>query len=186
MKAISRWLRKISTTWMMVGTLLLMVAFMIFVLPRQASAADQVSREAQSPDLSFFYTPKQLVQMAGEYGSEGRQAYIRTRWTFDLVFPLVYTAFLTVGISWFINRLDGFSGFWLHTNLVPVLAGLFDLLENIGTSVSMSLYPAQVPGWLILASISTPIKWSYLTGSFILYLGLGAIFLFRKLGNLKD
>jgi len=183
MKALSRWLRKISTTWMMAGTLLLMVSFMIFVLPGQASAADQVSGEAQSPDLSFFYTPKQLVQMASEYGSAGRQAYIRTRWTFDLVFPLVYSAFLTVGISWFINRLDGFSGFWLHTNLLPVLAGLFDLLENTGTSMSMALYPTQVPGWLFLASISTPIKWSYLTGSFILYFGLAAIFLFRKLKN---
>lgn len=185
MKAVSRWLRKISTTWLMAGTLLLMIAFMIFVLPGQASAADQASGEAQSPDLSFFYTPKQFVQMAGEFGSQGRQAYIRARWTFDLLFPLVYTAFLAVGVSWFINRLDGISGIWQHANLVPLLAGLFDLLENTGTSVSMALYPEQVPGWLFLASISTPIKWTCLTGSFVLYIGLAGIFLFRKLKNLK-
>lgn len=185
MKKVSAWLRKISSTWLMVGTLLIMAAFMAFVLPGQSAAASQVSGETGSPDLSFFYTPEELKQMSSDYGVQGRQAYIQARWSFDLIFPLVYTAFLATGVSWFINQLESLPAVLKHANLVPVLGGVFDLLENTGTSLSMAQYPNQAQTWLILASIATPVKWILVSASFILYFILAAVYLIRRLRNPK-
>jgi hypothetical protein len=185
MKRISTWLRKISASWLMAGTLLIMVAFMAFVLPGQSAAANQVSENAGSPDLSFIYTPADLTRMASDYGAQGRQAYIKARWTFDLVFPLVYVSFLAVGISWFINRLEPLPAAIRLTNLVPILGGIFDLLENTGSSLSMALYPSQPAIWLILASVATPVKWIMVSASFILYFVLAGALLYKQLRSHK-
>lgn len=180
-KKLSTWLLKISSTWLMIASLLLMVGFMIFVLPAQAAEANRESGSDRSPDTSFFYTPEDLYQMAEEYGANGRQAYIRARWTFDLVFPLVYTCFLAVGISWFIQRLTGWADTLKLTNLLPLLGGLFDLLENSAATLAMSRYPAKPLILLSAASIFTPIKWVLVSAGFIPYFIFGFAWLIQQI-----
>lgn len=186
LKKVSTWFLKISSTWLMIGSLLLMVVFMIAVLPAQAvDSANKIGSE-RSPDTSFFYTPEDLYQMAEEYGPTGRQAYIRARWTFDLVFPLVYTSFLTLGISWFIQRISGWKEIYRHINLLPVLGGIFDLLENSATTLAMALYPKKVQVLLLSASIFTPIKWVLVSASFIPYFLFGFVWLFQQIQARKS
>lgn len=177
---VSTWLNKISSTWLMVASLLLMVAFMIFVLPAQAAISTQEIGSEQSPDTSFFYTPEDLYQMAEEYGTNGRQSYIHARWTFDLVFPLVYTTFLTVGISWFGGKLSGWREVYRLANLLPVLGGIFDLLENTAATLVMSSYPIKTPIVSIAASLFTPIKWILVSASFIAYFIFGFAWLIQR------
>ena len=169
MQKISAWLLKISSTWLMICSLLVMVAFMIFVLPAQAAKSASQSGSERSPDTSFSYSPDELYQMAEQYGEGGRQAYIRARWTFDLVFPLVYTGFLAFGISWFVQRLAGWAAGWKLANLLPLLGGIFDLLENTAASLAMAVFPARPQGILLSASVFTPIKWILVSLSFIPY-----------------
>ena len=179
-KNVSTWLLKISSTWLMIASLLLMIGFMIFVLPAQAADAVSESGSERSPDTSFFYTPEDLYKMAEEYGANGRQAYIQARWTFDLIFPLVYTCFLAFGISWFIQRLTGWADTWKLTNILPLLGGLFDLLENSAATLAMSRYPAQPLILLNAASIFTPIKWVLVSASFIPYFIFGFAWLIQR------
>jgi hypothetical protein len=186
LKKVSTWLLKISSTWLMITSLLVMVFFMIFVLPAQAAdSANEIGSE-RSPDTSFFYTPEELYQMAEEYGIIGRQAYIHARWTFDLVFPLIYTSFLTVGISWFIQRLSGWRDIWKLTNLLPVIGGLFDLLENSAVTLAMSLYPVKARIPLFSASLFTPIKWALVSVSFIPYFLFGFAWLVQRIQTRKN
>lgn len=179
----SNWLLKISSTWLMVASLLLMVLFMIFVLPAQAEGSAQASGSERSPDTSLFYSPEALYQMAEEYGPGGRQAYIQARWTFDLVFPLVYTSFLAVGISWFSQRLAGWKDIRMRANLLPLLGGLFDLLENTASSLVMAVYPAKIPIIPVAASFFTPVKWVLVGGSFLPYFIFGSAWLIQKLAS---
>jgi hypothetical protein len=184
-KRFSGWLIKISSTRLMIISLLVMVGFMIFVLPAQASDAANETGSDRSPDTSFFYLPDDLYQMAEEYGETGRQAYIHARWTFDLAFPLVYTAFLTFGISWFVQRLSGWGEAWKLTNLLPVLGGIFDLLENTGTTLAMGVYPAR-PDWILVsASLFTPIKWFFVSISFLPYFLFVGVWFFQMLRSRK-
>jgi hypothetical protein len=180
-KKTSKWLQKISHTWLMVASLMLMVLFMIFVLPAQAEKSTQEIGSERSPDTSFYYTPDGLYQIAEEYGAAGRQAYIRARWTFDLIFPLVYTIFLAVGISWFNQRIAGWHQARELSNLVPILGGIFDLLENSAASLAMSLYPEKVQIVLVSASLFTPVKWILVSLSFILYFVVGIAWLIQRI-----
>lgn len=178
---ISTWFLKISSTWLMISSLLLMVVFMVVVLPAQAvESANKIGSE-RSPDTSFYYSPGDLYKMADQYGSTGRQAYIHARWTFDLIFPLVYTSFLTLGISWFSQRLTDWKEIYAITNLLPVLGGIFDLLENSATTLAMALYPKKVQILLLSASLFTPIKWVLVSASFIPYFLFGFAWLFNQI-----
>jgi len=176
---LSTWLIKVSKSWIMLLTLLIMVLFMIFVLPDQAASAEENAGGSMSPDTSFFYGPEDLIQAANEYGEEGRQAYIQARWTFDLVFPLVYISFLVVGISWFYKNLDNTTGWIVFTNLLPLAAGLFDYLENIGATLVMASYPARLFGVALVTSIFSGVKWMLIGASFLAYFALAGAALFQ-------
>lgn len=173
---ISKLLHDHSTGWV---TLLLLVIFLVFsgaVLPGQAERAEQISGGAGSPDLSLIYTPGSLYRMAESYGEEGRREYIRSRFTFDLLFPLVYTGFLVTMISYVFKR--GFiqGSRWQLANLVPVTGMVFDFLENALTSIVMARYPLQTPVLDWCAPVFTLAKWILVGGSFgLLLVGVFAI-----------
>lgn len=149
--------------------LLIFAAFVAFILPQQAERADAVSQGAGSPDMSYFYSSMDLYKMAETYGAEGRAAYVRARFTFDLVFPLTYLFFLATSISWVMLRAvpDAISR-WRLLNLFPVFGALFDYLENISASVVMLNYPLQTPILDSLTPVFTLVKWFFVNGSFVI------------------
>ena len=170
-KRISDWLRHISTGWVALLALLVFVLFSALVLPQQAAQAERETGGSASPDTSFFYKPSDLYQMAESYGEAGRQAYIRARFTFDLIWPLVYAFFLTTAISWTFSRAFASDSRWQRANLAPLLGAIFDYLENVSTSLVMTRYPDQTMVVDVLAPVFTAVKWGLLGASFILLLG---------------
>jgi hypothetical protein len=167
---ISKWLFRISSGWLTLAATVIFVLFMIFVLPAQAAKADETAQGTGSPDTSFFYKPEELFEFAEVYGEAGRQAYIRARFTFDLIYPLVYGSFLALTLSWFLERGLQPGSRWRVFNLVPVLGVVFDYLENIATSLVMGLYPTRVTAAAFLASGFTLVKWVFVNGSFVVLL----------------
>jgi hypothetical protein len=145
--------------------------FSALVLPQQATKAEQETGSTESPDTSFVYSREDLYQIADSYGEQGRQAYVRARFTFDLIWPLVYTLFLTTAISWVFGRTLAPDSRWQRANLAPLLAALFDYLENLSTSLVMLRYPDQTAVVDLLAPAFTMLKWSLLGASFILLFG---------------
>lgn len=159
------------------------ILFLIFtaaVLPNQASQSEAYTREAGSPDQSFFYSPEDLVRMAESYGPEGRQAYIRARFTFDLIWPLVYLIFLATGLGWLCGKLIEPSNRWRGLVLLPFLGCLFDYLENIAAVLVMGRYPDSAPVAAFAAPIFTLLKWSMIALSFSALLGLLIWFLLSR------
>jgi hypothetical protein len=170
-KRISDWLRRVSTGWVALSALLIFLLFSALVLPQQATKAEQEIGSADSPDMSFFYSPGDLYRMAESYGEQGRQAYVRARFTFDLVWPLVYTLFLATTISWVFGKAFAPDSRWQRANLAPLLGALFDYLENLSTSLVMLRYPDQTAVVDLLAPMFTALKWGFLGVSFVLLLG---------------
>ena len=165
---------------MTLAALVVFILFMIFVLPDQARKAETVSGGSGSPDTSYFYSSADLAQMAEAYGEEGRSAYIYARFTFDLVFPVVYLAFLVTSISWLLNKgAPEPDNKWRLLNLFPVLGAVFDYGENIAASVFMAAYPdpAVIAG--ALAPVFTLIKWFFVNGSFVILVIAGALALWK-------
>jgi hypothetical protein len=181
MTLLSRQLHRFSTTPVTLLALAIFILFMAVVLPDQAEKAAVYAGEAGSADTSFFYTADDLYRMAEAYGSDGRASYIRSRFTFDLVWPLAYTAFLVTALSWLFRRARPGNPLWQRANLVPVGAMLFDLLENLSASIVMARYPDPAPLAALLASPFTMVKWVLVAASFaLLPIGLAAWLVQRR------
>lgn len=181
MKMISDQLRAVSTGWITIAALIIFVAFMVFVLPGQASQSDDAANDAGTPDLMFIYTVNDLYSMAETYGEQGRRDYVKARFTFDLIWPLVYGFLLVTSVSWLFGKVFPMESIWQRANLIPVFGVLFDYLENISTSVVMARFPAQTGVIDFLATIFTPIKWTLVVLSFILLLTGLALLLTQRL-----
>lgn len=173
LKNVSSWLFKISSGWVALTALFIFVLFSVLVLPAQSSQAENISGETGSPDMSFFYSSQNLFDMAESYGEQGRSKYIRARFTFDLIWPVVYGFFLSTSISWLIKRADLSKTPLGFLNLAPVFGVLFDYFENITTSWVMFRFPQPALLPAMLAPFLTATKWILVGGSFgILILGI--------------
>jgi hypothetical protein len=170
-KRISDWLSRVSTGWVALAGLIIFLLFSALVLPQQATRAAQETGSSDSPDMSFFYSPSDLYELAEEYGEQGREAYVRARFTFDLIWPLVYTLFLATAISWVFGMAFAPDSPWQRANLAPLLAAILDYLENLSTSLVMLRFPDQTPLVDLLAPVFTALKWSFLGASFVLLFG---------------
>jgi hypothetical protein len=165
MSGLAAWLVAKTTGRLALAALLLFVVFTAVVLPRQVGEAEQGNGSSASPDTSLFYTAEQLYDLAEAYGAARRMAYVRTRLTFDVVWPLVYTLFLTTALSWLMARGFATGSAWRRANLAPLLGMLFDFLENGATSLVMARYPAETPVVAELAGVLTLVKWLFVGGS---------------------
>lgn len=180
-------LRKLSRLFIGVSTniitLTALVVFMVFsaaVLPNQSAAVDIYSGSTGSPDLSLFYTSRDLYQMAEQYGSAGRDAYVHARLSFDLIFPFIFTFFLVTAISWLLGVNTPEASPLRILNLTPLPGMLFDFLENITASMVMIRYPMLSPISASLAPIFTFLKWVFVSSSFLILLISGFFGLFAR------
>jgi hypothetical protein len=177
---LSGWLSRVSTGPVALVALVIFLLFTALVLPRQSRTAEAVSRGAGSPDTSFLYAAGDLYRMAEAYGAAGRAAYVRARFTFDVIFPLVYTLFLGTAISWVFARAFPPGSPWQRANLAPLVAALFDLLENASTSLVMARYPLKTPVVDALAPLFSLAKWVFVIGSFVLLFAGVVIAVWRR------
>jgi hypothetical protein len=173
-------IRKISTGKTVLISLLLFILFTSLVLPWQARVAEEQTGVGDSPDTSFFYSSADLYRIAEEYGKEGRQAYIQARWTFDVIWPLVYLFFLVTGTSWFITQFASKSKLWNYTPLIPVAAAIFDYLENTATSIVMAYYPETIDIAAHLAPFFSAGKWILISLAFFFYFLELILLIFHK------
>lgn len=178
---ISQRIHQYSKGWLVVVSLLIFMFFIISVLPAESKKSQTDTNSTTSPDTSFFYNTRELYQMAKDYGTEGRAAYIRARFSFDLIWPIVYTFFLLTGISWLSQRTLSTASPFQVINLAPLFAIILDLLENISTSIIMARFPQQTLLIDFLAPVFSALKWIFVTFSFLLLLGLCVMYLKKKL-----
>lgn len=177
---ISAWIRKRSTTAVTLGGFAVFVFFLVWVLPRQAQAIEQERADMASPDGSFLYSAQDIYNMADNYGPEGRADYIRERFTFDLIWPAAYMVFLSTSLSWLFRRLQSDRDWLRILNLVPVLGGLLDYLENVAAAIVMWRFPMRLDAIAWLASLFTPLKWVMIGGSFVLLTAGGALIIWQQ------
>jgi hypothetical protein len=174
LETISAWFYRQVRGWHVILVSVLFIGFTATALPSQSAKAEEYSAGAGSPDLSILYSAEDLYWFADNYGLDGRALYIRSRYTFDIVWPVIYTVFLSISMSWFFRGLIKSRSWIGRSNLLPWVAGGFDLLENLSISFVMYRYPLQTPVFDHLAPIFTLAKWITLGISFIL-LGYGIL-----------
>ncbi len=160
--------------WVAMGAVVLFALFTAVVLPAQAEAAAFYTVRYGAPDTSVWYFPEDLYAAAEAWGRDGRAAYVHARVTFDVIWPLVYGAFLLTALAWVWARGAASGSRWRGVALLPVVAVALDYAENTCTATVMARYPARTPVLAELAPFFTAGKWLALSASFVL-LAIGVI-----------
>ena len=179
MKKLSCLFYKLSTGRVVIIAIVVFTAFLIFVMPIFSAKSAEFSNGAASPDTSVFYSGNALYQMAQAYGQAGRESFIDIRWTLDLLFPVVYTAFFIIIISWLLRKTTPLTSKLRLLNLLPLAGFILDLLENSATSLVMLRFPIHAVAAEVLAPVFTPLKWLAILVIILLLI----ISLIRWLGN---
>ena len=171
---LSETLKKYANGWLVLVFLAGEIFFNAVVLPGQQAKIEAGSGGTGPIDLQLFYTPEKVFGMIASYSPEVRSSYRTFEMTGDILYPIVYTLFFSLLITWLFQRGFASNSNMQKYNVVPFGMWLFDLLENIGIVTMLSVYPATpvIVAWL--SAKFTLIKWLFAGASLILILtGLG-------------
>ncbi|KPJ61593.1 MAG: hypothetical protein AMJ46_00355 [Latescibacteria bacterium DG_63] len=149
--------------------LVLFAAFVVFVAVTLPLLQDAPGGSVVSLDARFFYTPEEAFSTVASYGDAGG-FWILIYLTWDIVNPILYTLSFSLVISWLFQRSFKRGSKLQRLNVLPVGAGLFDLLENVCIVTLLTVHPAQpaIVAWL--STICTMSKMSFLGLSTLLIL----------------
>jgi hypothetical protein len=137
----------------------------LLVLPHEANKLYDIVGNTPSPDTSFIYSANDVFYMAETYGQAGRDYYISSRFSFDIIWPIVYTLFFLFTFAYLVKKDKTITRF---IYLLPIISFSFDILENSLASLIFYYYPLRL---VILAHIlpfATFIKWLSISCSILL------------------
>ena len=140
-----------------------------FFLPEQSSRLGEETGDNPTPDLSFYFSVEDLYSWAESYGEAGRESYIRTRFTFDIIWPIIYAGFLFSSMGGLLYRSGLQDSIIDRFLLLPLGSLVFDYLENISSSIVMWRYPLRTPLVDYAVTVFTPLKWIILGFSFLAF-----------------
>ncbi len=163
--------------------LFLMIAdaiMMGYIMPVASGILELAANNSVLPlDLMFFYTPAAAFTMLEKYGPAGRELYTKIELTADIIYPLIYTLFFGLLISWLFQRAFPSDSKMQKWNVAPVGAWFFDLVENIGIVAMLARYPSQPVLLAWLTMLVGLLKWAMSFLSVVLVL----VGLFRATRN---
>jgi hypothetical protein len=167
---LSATLKKYANGWLVLVFLAGEIFFNAVVLPAQSAKIAAGSGGLGPIDLQLFYTPDKVYGMIESYGAEMRSSYRTFEMTGDIIYPIVYTLFFSLLITWLFQRGFAANSNMQKYNVVPFGSWLFDLLENIGIIAMLSVYPSTPALVAWLATVFTFVKWLFASATIILIL----------------
>lgn len=117
------------------------------------------------PDVRLGYTPDELQEVFEVWGQGRCQLYAITQVTLDVAFPLVYGVLFAICVA---RLFTGERGRWMV--VVPLLATLADLSENVVLAFLAWSYRDTVSPLAWIASASTMAKFAFFGASLVLLL----------------
>jgi hypothetical protein len=167
---LSNTLRRFANGWLVLVLFAGEVFFNTVVLPNKQAEMEARSGGTGPIDLQIFYTPEKVYSMVESYGDAGRADYRIFALTGDVIYPIVYTLFFSLFITWLFQRGFASNSGLQRLNVVPFGAFVFDLLENLGIAAMLSVYPSTPAALAWASAVFTLIKWSFAGATIVLIL----------------
>ena len=169
-----------ATGWRVLILFLADLLMMGYIMPVAGAILALAANNSVMPlDLMFFYTPEKAFAMIEKYGEAGRSIYFKIELTADIIYPIIYTLFYGLLISWLFQRGFKPDSPMQKWNLMPVGAWFFDLLENTGIVSMLMIYPSkpEILAWVTMLFGS--LKWA----CFVVTVGLVLVGLVKAAMN---
>jgi hypothetical protein len=114
------------------------------------------------------YSADYALHLLTLLGEEGRSAYLHNQLPVDMIYPFLFGLCYSLLLAYFLNKLNRLETRLFYVTWLPILAGLFDYLENISIIFMLLRYPSFSPHLASLASVFTVIKSVLSTLSFLM------------------
>jgi len=159
---ISQKFHKWTSGWRVIILLIAEGLMMGYVMPVASAIMALAANNSVMPlDLMFFYSPAKAFEMMDKYGEAGRSIYLKIELTADIIYPIIYTLFYGLLLSWLFQRAFRPTSGMMKLNAMPVGAWFFDLLENIGIVTMLTMYPTQADVLAWITMIFGSFKWAF-------------------------
>ncbi|MFJ1379133.1 hypothetical protein [Capnocytophaga canimorsus] len=150
---------------------LLMVFITIPTLNRLANGLEII-------DVLPFYDGEYVVRLLEYLESEGRHYYLYRQLPIDMIYPLLYAFTYRQILKHFIDKLDFKRVRWVV--FLPILAAVFDYLENIGIGISLYRFPSLSDTVLSVLPFFSLLKTLFVVLYLLAFFGLGIMVLVRR------
>lgn len=110
-------------------------------------------------DLAFGYDTPEAKQVLDSFGVEGRKIYFFVDSVIDLAYPILYTLFNILLISFFVKQFFPKGTKYQWINLLPLSTMFFDFGENINILRLIRQFPDLHHGTVMMASTLGMVKW---------------------------
>lgn len=104
------------------------------------------------------YNAGYVNSLLNALGSEGRNAYLFQQIPIDLIYPFLFGITYCLLYAFIIKKLNKLNSFLFYFCFIPILAGLFDYLENIGIITLLKGYPENITTMSRITSIFSVLK----------------------------
>lgn len=109
----------------------------------------RVQTTLSAPVVQQIFAKWRLDALLGTYA---RHYY------FDFPHPVLYAVFLAAVLAWLLNR-NGLSARWNGVLLLPFIAGLCDVFENVSHVAFLADGVNITPTWVALSGLAAITKW---------------------------
>jgi len=91
-------------------------------------------------------------------GEKGRNTYLYRQIPIDMIYPLFFGISYCLLLAYFLDKLKKLNSFYIYLCLLPIIAGIFDYLENLGIITMLINYPIYSQKLIVSTNIFTIIK----------------------------
>lgn len=135
--------------------------------------------------MPMGYDPEYALLLLDKLGEAGRRVYLYNQIPVDLLYPLLFGLTYCLLTAWFLNKLNILKAEAFYLCLLPLLAGLFDYLENFSIIKMLISYPYLTDTVLQTGAFFTVFKSLFSTISFTVLIVLMITYMYRKLSMKK-
>lgn len=122
------------------------------------------SIESYAPEMKIFdlspsgYTYDYAIKLLSALGHDGRKEYLSRQLPLDFIYPLLFSISSFLMLAWlFLKKSDKDSRIF-YLCFVPIVAGIFDYLENIQIMLMILNYPEVTKSQVVFSSAFTMVK----------------------------
>lgn len=123
----------------------LVVAFLINSRPFGAAELMTITGGVGLLDMEVLYTPGQAYAHLAAMGDTGRAFDLTHIVPLDMLLPAAYALAFSLVITWLLQQWLPTGSRWHRLNVVPLVGGFCDYMENLGIIAMLVSWPAQLP-----------------------------------------
>lgn len=156
LKKLSDWIYGKAHGGLVLLFLGLQILYASFILPRF-----QPKNNEELLDLQLGFDKATAYRILESYGEAGRAEYIQFAAIWDILFPIIYTVFNVLLVSFLVRKSFPNNTKLRLLNLVPLISMVLDFNENFGNIQVTKTFPELSEFWVNYASTSGIIKWIF-------------------------